>query len=175
MSVASGGPRSARHWRPVSAARTGDEGAFLLHTFWLAQVQATAGELDRAMATFERAVAAINDAGLLAEEASPDRELIGNFPQASSHIGLINAAWAISQTQQHQAVRRGRRGCQPVSRCASRGIGRAAQSRRSLDNMRLADSCSFRMVHGGVSRSPAGMGMSTVLSSGASGQTQRLS
>jgi len=54
-----------------------------------------------ATATFERAVAAINDVGLLAEEVDPrNGEMIGNFPQAFSHIGLINAAWAITQAQQ---------------------------------------------------------------------------
>jgi alpha,alpha-trehalase len=51
--------------------------------------------------TFERALAAINDAGLLAEEVDPSNgEMIGNFPQAFSHIGLVNAAWAITQAQQ---------------------------------------------------------------------------
>ena len=43
-------------------------------------------------------MAAINDVGLLAEEVDvPSGEMIGNFPQAFSHIGLINAAWAISR------------------------------------------------------------------------------
>jgi alpha,alpha-trehalase len=85
---------------------TGEEGTFLLCTFWLAQAQALAGELDQATATFERAVAAINDVGLLAEEVDvPSGEMIGNFPQAFSHIGLINAAWAISQAQQRAARR----------------------------------------------------------------------
>ena len=56
------------------------------------------------MATFERAVAAINDVGLLAEEVdAASGEMIGNFPQAFSHIGLINAAWAIGQAQQRAA------------------------------------------------------------------------
>ena len=78
----------------------GGEGTFLLCTFWLAHAQALAGELDQATATFERAVAAINDVGLLAEEVDPGSgEMIGNFPQAFSHIGLVNAAWAISQAQ----------------------------------------------------------------------------
>ncbi len=78
----------------------GEEGTFLLCTFWLAQAQALAGELDQATATFERAVAAINDVGLLAEEVDvPSGEMIGNFPQAFSHIGLINAAWAITQAR----------------------------------------------------------------------------
>ena len=47
---------------------------------------------------FERAVAFVNDVGLLAEEVDPATgELLGNFPQAFSHIGLVNAAWAISR------------------------------------------------------------------------------
>jgi GH15 family glucan-1,4-alpha-glucosidase len=76
------------------------EGTFLLCTFWLAQVQALAGELDQATATFERAVAVINDVGLLAEEVDVGSgQMIGNFPQAFSHIGLINAAWAINQAR----------------------------------------------------------------------------
>jgi alpha,alpha-trehalase len=82
----------------------GQEGTFLLCTFWLAQAQALAGEVDQATATFERAVAAISDVGLLAEEVEVDSgEMIGNFPQAFSHIGLINAAWAISQARQGAA------------------------------------------------------------------------
>ena len=82
----------------------GEEGTFLLCTFWLAHAQALAGELDRATATFERAVAAVNDVGLLAEEVDPvSGEMIGNFPQAFSHIGLINAAWAIDQARERAA------------------------------------------------------------------------
>jgi GH15 family glucan-1,4-alpha-glucosidase len=79
----------------------GQEGTFLLCTFWLAHAQALTGALDQATATFERAVAAINDVGLLAEEVDPGSgEMIGNFPQAFSHIGLVNAAWAIAQAQE---------------------------------------------------------------------------
>ena len=82
----------------------GEEGTFLLCTFWLAQAQALAGELDEATATFERAIAAINDVGLLAEEIdAASGEMIGNFPQAFSHIGLINAAWAITQAGERAA------------------------------------------------------------------------
>jgi alpha,alpha-trehalase len=84
----------------------GDEGTFVLCTFWLAQAQALAGEVEAATATFERAVAAINDVGLLAEEVDPRTgEMIGNFPQAFSHVGLINAAWAITQAQQRTRKR----------------------------------------------------------------------
>ncbi len=76
----------------------GDEGTFLLCTFWLAQALATVGQPARARTVFERAAAFINDVGLLAEEVDPvSGELLGNFPQAFSHIGLVNAAWAISE------------------------------------------------------------------------------
>jgi alpha,alpha-trehalase len=82
----------------------GAEGTFLLCTFWLAEAQALAGQVDQATATFERAVAAINDVSLLAEEVDPGSgEMIGNFPQAFSHIGLINAAWAIAQARERAA------------------------------------------------------------------------
>jgi GH15 family glucan-1,4-alpha-glucosidase len=80
----------------------GDEGAFLLCTFWLAQVQAMAGELEAATVTFTRAASYANDVGLLAEEVDPERRvMLGNYPQAFSHVGLVNAAWAISQARAH--------------------------------------------------------------------------
>jgi GH15 family glucan-1,4-alpha-glucosidase len=78
----------------------GEEGSFLLCTFWLAQAQALAGEVEKARATFEKAIAFVNDLGLMAEEVDPEsKELLGNFPQAFSHIGLVNAAWAIAQAE----------------------------------------------------------------------------
>jgi GH15 family glucan-1,4-alpha-glucosidase len=78
----------------------GDEGTFLLCTFWLAQALAQAGQPARARTVFERAAAFVNDVGLLAEEVDPaSGELLGNFPQALSHIGLVNAAWDISQSE----------------------------------------------------------------------------
>jgi GH15 family glucan-1,4-alpha-glucosidase len=78
----------------------GDEGTFLLCTFWLAQALAGAGDPARARAVFQRAAAFVNDVGLLAEEVDPiSGELLGNFPQAFSHIGLVNAAWAISESE----------------------------------------------------------------------------
>ncbi len=84
---------------------SGKEGSFLLCTFWLAQAQALAGQMDRAKETFAKAASFANDVGLFAEEVLPEtRELLGNFPQAFSHIGLVNAAWAISQQENAQGA-----------------------------------------------------------------------
>ncbi len=78
----------------------GEEGTFLLCTFWLAQALAQSGQVDRARGVFEKAIAFANDVGLLAEEVEPGSgEMLGNFPQAFSHIGLVNAAWAISEAE----------------------------------------------------------------------------
>jgi GH15 family glucan-1,4-alpha-glucosidase len=77
-----------------------DEGSFLLCTFWLAEALALAGEVERARGVFERAAAYANDVGLMSEEVDGQTgEMLGNFPQAFSHVGLINAAWAISQAE----------------------------------------------------------------------------
>ena len=81
---------------------TGNEGAFLLCTFWLARVLADGGRTAEARAVFENAVSHVNDVGLLAEEIDSETgEHLGNFPQAFSHVGLVNAAWAIHQAEQH--------------------------------------------------------------------------
>ena len=80
----------------------GTEGTFLLCTFWLAQALAMTGRPGRAREVFEQAIRYRNDLGLLAEEVGADGELLGNFPQAFSHIGLINAAWAISEAEKGQ-------------------------------------------------------------------------
>jgi GH15 family glucan-1,4-alpha-glucosidase len=97
---------------------TGGEGSFLLCTFWLAQALALSGQVGRAREVFERAAAYANDVGLLSEEVDPGRgELLGNFPQAFSHIGLVNAAWAIDEAE---------RACGPVGPGRGNGDGRVA-------------------------------------------------
>jgi GH15 family glucan-1,4-alpha-glucosidase len=69
------------------------EGAFLACSFWLADNMALQGRYEAARALFERLLALRNDLGLLSEEYDATRRrLIGNFPQAFSHVGLINTA-----------------------------------------------------------------------------------
>ncbi|MGB0678903.1 MAG: glycoside hydrolase family 15 protein [Polyangiales bacterium] len=71
----------------------GQEGAFVLCGFWLAEGLAMAGRLDEAQEVFVAHAEASNHLGLLAEEIDPNTgALLGNFPQAFSHLGLINAA-----------------------------------------------------------------------------------
>lgn len=74
----------------------GEEGAFVLCGFWLAEALALQGRLDEAREVFTAHAEASNHLGLLAEEIDPrDGTLLGNFPQAFSHLGLVNAATRI--------------------------------------------------------------------------------
>lgn len=83
----------------------GGEGTFLLCSFWLVEVLAAQDRLDDAEALFDRLQGAGNDLGLFAEEYDPDADLLlGNFPQAFTHLGLINAAFRLD------AARRARDG-----------------------------------------------------------------
>ncbi|GAB3336671.1 glycoside hydrolase family 15 protein [Micromonospora halotolerans] len=86
-----------------------DPAGFLICSFWLAACLAEAGELDRARQLFAQLAAQVNDLGLLAEQIDDTTgEQLGNFPQAFSHIGLINAAGRITAAA-------GRHGGQPAA------------------------------------------------------------
>lgn len=76
----------------------GTEGAFGLCGFWFAECLARGGgTLDEACAFFEDSASYANDVGLFAEEIDPDTgEALGNFPQAFTHLGLVNAALSVS-------------------------------------------------------------------------------
>jgi alpha,alpha-trehalase len=79
---------------------TGEEGTFVICSFWLVSCLAQAGELERAEALFAQLSGYANDLGLLAEEIDVQTgELLGNFPQAFSHIGLITSAWEIDRAR----------------------------------------------------------------------------
>jgi GH15 family glucan-1,4-alpha-glucosidase len=72
---------------------SGSEGAFLACSFWLADALHLVGRTDEATELFERLLALRNDVGLLAEEYDPRYgRQVGNFPQAFSHVGLVNTA-----------------------------------------------------------------------------------
>ena len=71
----------------------GGEGAFLACSFWLADALHGIGRTDEATELYERLLGLCNDVGLLAEEYDPRTErMVGNFPQAFSHVGLVNTA-----------------------------------------------------------------------------------
>jgi GH15 family glucan-1,4-alpha-glucosidase len=78
----------------------GEEAAFTICSFWLVDNLALAGRVEEAQALFERLIALANDVGLLSEEIDPaSLELLGNFPQAFSHVGLIGAALNLGRAQ----------------------------------------------------------------------------
>jgi GH15 family glucan-1,4-alpha-glucosidase len=89
------------------------EGAFLPCSFWLVDALALIGRRQEATALFERLLALVNDVGLLSEEYDPGaRRLVGNFPQAFSHIALVNSALALSRdTAEAPAGERAEAGC----------------------------------------------------------------
>ena len=92
------------------------EGAFLACSFWLADNYALLGRHGDARALFERLLALRNDVGLLAEEYDPRaRRQVGNFPQAFSHVGLVDTALNLTRT----APAEGR----PVEQRATAGSG----------------------------------------------------
>lgn len=81
------------------------EGAFGICSFWAVECLALAGEVDEAAAAFERLLAFENDVGLFGEEIDPATGVaLGNFPQAFTHIGLINAALAIERARNSATV-----------------------------------------------------------------------
>ena len=92
--------RPSPEW--YSSASTADglppgEGAFLACSFWLVDNLALLGRRDDARRLFERLLALRNDVGLLAEEYEPRlRRQVGNFPQAFSHVALVDTALNIS-------------------------------------------------------------------------------
>jgi GH15 family glucan-1,4-alpha-glucosidase len=86
--------------RELALTKQSDEGAFLACTLWLADACVLAGDLDKAQTLFDRVVGVANDLGLLAEEFdSAAARQTGNFPQALTHIALINTAHNLSEAR----------------------------------------------------------------------------
>lgn len=86
------------------------EGAFLACSFWLADAYALIGRRDDALKLFERLILLVNDVGLLAEEYDvADKRQVGNFPQAFSHIALVDTAHILSRVTRPDARGKGAR------------------------------------------------------------------
>jgi GH15 family glucan-1,4-alpha-glucosidase len=76
------------------------EGAFLACSFWLVDVYILQERFDEAEALFRRLVALANDVGLLSEEYEPNlKRMVGNFPQAFSHLALVNSAYNLTRAR----------------------------------------------------------------------------
>jgi len=92
------------------------EGAFLACTFWLADAYVLTGRQNAARAQFERLMLLRNDVGLLAEEYDPrTRRMLGNFPQAFSHIAMVNTAHNLEHAAKPCTQRSG---SQPLAQAA---------------------------------------------------------
>ena len=75
----------------------GDEGTFSMCSFWYVEALARAGRLDEARLAFEKMLTYANHLGLYSEEIGPTGELLGNFPQAFTHLALISAAFNLDK------------------------------------------------------------------------------
>ena len=85
-------------YRDVDDGVAGGEGAFLICSFWLVDNLVFTGQVERARELFERLISHANDVGLLAEQIDPATgEQLGNFPQAFSHMGLVNSALQLAR------------------------------------------------------------------------------
>ena len=83
----------------------GNEGTFLPCTFWLADNYELQGRQEEAVKLFERLLEVRNDVGLLSEEYDPvSKRQLGNFPQAFSHVGLVNTAFHLTQGAKQRAA-----------------------------------------------------------------------
>jgi GH15 family glucan-1,4-alpha-glucosidase len=75
----------------------GDEGTFSICSFWYVEALARAGRLEESRLAFEKMLTYANHLGLYSEEIGPSGELLGNFPQAFTHLALISAAFNLDR------------------------------------------------------------------------------
>lgn len=97
------------------------EGAFLPCSFWLADAYLLSGRRPEGEALFERLLSLSNDVGLFAEEYDPRaRRMLGNFPQALTHMALVNTA-RLASVPEHAAKSAGARGERPSAATSGQG------------------------------------------------------
>ena len=83
----------------------GEEGTFILCSFWLVDCLALLGRTERAREIYENLLEYTSPLGLISEEIDPDTgHLLGNFPQAFSHVGLVNSALYLHEAEQETSV-----------------------------------------------------------------------
>ncbi len=105
---------SVYRYRGFDDGLAGDDGVFNICTYWLANDLIMLGDLASASELFENIRSSANDLGLFSEEIDPRTgEMLGNFPQAFSHLGFINTAVLLNRAEAHkrcsQAPERGQR------------------------------------------------------------------
>ncbi len=124
------------------------EGAFLACSFWLADNLALQKRWDEATALFERLLALRNDVGLLAEEYDPrSGRMLGNFPQAFSHVALVNTAYNLAARDKPAEQRSDKSAIAPP-----RGAGASARRREPLTSRSAAPESTSRSAAAGPSR-----------------------
>jgi GH15 family glucan-1,4-alpha-glucosidase len=101
----------------------GTEGVFLMTSFWLADNLVLLGRRDEAKVIFDRLCGLCNDVGLLSEEYDPKAgRLLGNFPQAFSHVALINTAANLSMAEHGPSMMRSHRYDPPTDKSAPAAV-----------------------------------------------------
>jgi GH15 family glucan-1,4-alpha-glucosidase len=112
-------------------ALPGGEATFALCSFWLVDCLAQGGRLDEARALFERVTSYANALGLLSEEIDPvSRELLGNYPQGFTHLGLIRSALNIAKAESHGAEQEPENQAERAGKMKQSGKLRDSRSRR---------------------------------------------
>ena len=115
------------------------EGRFLACSFWLADNFVLQGRLEEARQLFERLLATRNDVGLLAEEYDPKtRRMLGNFPQAFSHVALVNTAMNLTQAEKPVHQRASDAPQPETTAVATRQAAQTAQPPAAPDGTRTA-------------------------------------
>jgi GH15 family glucan-1,4-alpha-glucosidase len=86
----------------------GTEGTFTMCTFWLAEAYTRSGRLEDARFLFERMLGYASPLGLFAEETGPTGDMLGNFPQAFTHLALITSAFILDRALDNGTAKNGR-------------------------------------------------------------------